>query len=125
MNINIRTVPNEEIKLRKGFTGCDWWWDGDLLTVMVASELPWEEAMVLAMHETSEAIICKKTGITHEMVDAYDRDFKDNNAVDVAAGDYPDAPYKIPHHFATAIERIMCGAMNVDWKPYDDRLSAL
>ena len=129
MNVTIKTVPNEQIKLRKGFTGCDWWWEQDNLIVLVAEELTdWRERMSLAMHEESEALICRHMGITHKMVDQFDEKYAIENPFDkgsLGAGDCADAPYKIPHHFGTAIERIMTGAMNVDWKPYDERLSAL
>lgn len=127
MNINIKQVPNEEIKTRKGFTGADWWWNenGDL-EIRVASELEdWRESMSLAIHEAVEALICKKMGITIESVDEFDSHFKGEHIVDVNAGDDPKAPYKIPHTFATAAERILTGALEVDWLNYDKRLSDL
>lgn len=126
MNIHILTVPNSEIKKRKGFTGADWWWEEGDLMIKVAAELTdWREAMALAMHEAFEALLCKHMDITVEQVDAFDSEFKGENVVDVNAGDDPQAPYKIPHTFATAAERIFTGAMGIDWKSYDERLSAL
>jgi hypothetical protein len=126
MNIIVKTVPNSEIMKRKRFTGADWWWDGDNLEVRVALELEdWREAMALAVHEISEALICKYLGITVEEVDEFDSNFKGEHIVDVNAGDDPKAPYRIPHTFATAIERILTGVLEIDWLPYDERLSKL
>lgn len=127
MNIHILSVPNEDIKLRKGFTGADWWWDdaGDL-QVRVANELEdWRERMALAMHEAAEALMCKYNGVTVEQVDVFDEKFKGDNEIDVNAGDEPDAPYRLEHTYATAIERILTGVLGVDWKAYDTRLGKL
>lgn len=127
MNIFIKSVPNDEIKLRHGFTGADWWWDeaGDL-QVRVASELEdWRERMALAIHEASEALMCKHNGVTVAQVDEFDAAFKGEHVVDVNAGDDPKAPYRLEHTYATAIERVLTGAMGVDWLAYDTRLSKL
>ena len=127
MNIHILTVPNEQIKERHDFTGADWWWDeaGDL-QVRVAAELTdWREAMALAMHEAAEALMCKHNGVTVAQVDKFDEKFKDDNEIDVNAGDESDAPYRLEHTYATAIERILTGVLGVDWKAYDTRLGKL
>lgn len=127
MNIHILSVPNEDIKLRKGFTGADWWWDeaGDL-QVRVATELEdWRERMALAMHEAAEALMCKHNGVTVAQVDVFDEKFKGDNEIDVNAGDEPDSPYRLEHTYATAIERILTGVLGVDWKSYDTRLGKL
>lgn len=126
MNTHILEVPNEEIKLRKGFTGADWWFDenGDL-QVRVAIELPPLERQALALHETFEAMLCKHMGITVEMVDKFDAKFKGENEFDINAGDDPEAPYRVPHTYATAIERVFTGAVGIDWYGYDRRLEKL
>ena len=127
MNIHILTVPNEQIKERHGFTGADWWFDakGDL-QVRVAAELEdWREAMALAMHEAAEALMCKHNGVTVAQVDIFDERFKGDNEIDVNAGDESDAPYRLEHTYATAIERILTGVLGVDWKAYDTRLGKL
>lgn len=127
MNIFIKSVPNDEIKLRHGFTGADWWWDeaGDL-QVRVASELEdWRERMALAIHEASEALMCKHNGVTVSQVDEFDAAFKGEHIVDVNAGDDPKAPYRLEHTYATAIERVLTGVLGVDWLTYDTRLSKL
>ena len=139
MNINCKTVPNEEIKLRRGFTGADWWWEEHLTTeskmvgeydlvlqVRIAAELTdWRERAALALHEISEAFMCKFLGITVEQVDAFDAEYQRTHEIDLNSGDEPDCPYAIPHTFATAIERIFAGCVKLPWKPYDDRLSKI
>lgn len=127
MNIIIKTVPNEEIKVRHGFTGADWWWDLDgNLQIRVASELEdWREAMALAIHEASEALLCRHLGITVAQVDEFDSTFKGEHIVDVNAGDDPQCPYRVPHTYATAIERVLTGGLGVNWFNYDERLSKL
>ena len=126
MDITINTVPNEEIRTRKGFTGADWWWDENgVLQVRVAELGDWREEFALAMHEVSEAGMVKYLGILPKDVDDFDSEYQRTHVVDLNAGDEPLAPYKVPHTFATAIERIITGVMNVDWKPYDDKLSVI
>jgi hypothetical protein len=125
-NIIVKTVPNEEIKIRHGFTGADWWWEGDTLQVRVAAELTdWRERAALIVHEVAEAIMCNYNGVTVEQVDKFDEKFKGDNEIDINAGDEPDSPYKLEHTYATAIERILTGVLEVDWKIYDQNLGKL
>jgi hypothetical protein len=126
-NIHILTVSNEEIKKRKGFTGADWWWDDeDTLQIRVAAELEdWRERAALMLHEAFEALLCKHNGVTVAQVDEFDAKFKGENEIDVNAGDESDAPYRLEHTYATAIERVFTGAAGVDWKAYDTRLGLL
>lgn len=125
-DIIVKTVPNEEIKLRKGFTGADWWWEGETLQVRVAAELEdWRERAALIVHEVAEAIMCKHNGVTVAQVDEFDAKFKDGNEIDINAGDEPDAPYRLEHTYATAIERVLTGVLGVDWRGYDERLGKI
>ena len=126
-DILMLTVPNEQIKQRRGFTGADWWWqENGNLQVRVAAELTdWRERACLAVHEITEAIMCRYLGITVQQVDEFDSAYQAAHAVDLNAGDEPDCPYRIPHTFATAIERVLAGVLGVNWKAYDDRLSVL
>lgn len=129
MNIHILTVPNDEIRIRKGFTGADWWWNdnGDLEVRVADSLTDWREAMALALHEASEALMSKHMGITVQQVDDYDEKFEREHPGDgtTDVGDLHDCPYRVPHNYATAIERIFVGAVDVSWREYDERLCAL
>ena len=129
MNISIRSVPNEEIKLRHGFTGADWWFDGwGHLEVRVALELTdWRERACLIVHEVTEAIMCQHLGITVAQVDDYDAKWEAEHPGDSSTdvGDIDDCPYRVPHNYATAIERILAGVLGVSWREYDDRLGKI
>lgn len=122
MNIIIKTVPNEEIKLRKGFTGADWWFEEDgTLQIRIAkmSNPVFEKA--LAMHEMVEALHCELQGITVKQVDDFDAlmeiKYPENHALN--AGDEPGCPYAAPHSFATAPERVYIAIAGVSWSLYD------
>jgi hypothetical protein len=129
-NIYILTVPNEEIKKRKGFTGADWWWDenGDL-QVRVAAELKdWRRIASLQIHEAVEALCTKAHGVTVAQVDAFDRKFEathpDNHGIE--AGDAPGCPYAREHTAATACERVVFMELDAgSWKEYDDAVGKL
>jgi hypothetical protein len=126
MDIIIKTVSNNEVMERMGFTGADWWFDekGDL-QVRIANLGNWKEEAILGIHEASEGIICKQMKITHEDVDEFDKIYQITHEVDNDSGDELLAPYKWPHTFATAIERVLAGVLRVDWKSYDDKLSVI
>lgn len=125
MNITIKVIPPNEH--RSCVDGCDWYWDenGDL-QVRISPMSDWRYEALLCIHETVEAIMCKHNGVSQQSVDDFDVQFdKDHpDEPDLGAGDDPKAPYKKEHTFATAIERIMAGAMDVDWKTYDDELGS-
>lgn len=122
MNIIIRTIPREE--MRPEVDGADWFFDsvGDL-HVRVCPMSDWRYEVLLAIHEATEALMCKHNGVSQAVVDAFDQEYDKTHAADLNGGDEPAAPYKLEHTFATAIERIMAGAMKVDWKTYDDELA--
>lgn len=130
MNIHILTVPNEQIKERKGFTGADWWYDdaGDL-QVRIAQMSSWDREMCLAGHEMFEAILWfKKHGADVSAVDEFDARVEEatpeKHGID--AGDLPGCPYAMEHSAATAAERIMATHLDIgSWREYDDELGAL
>ncbi len=121
MNINIKIIPNKD--QRPEVDGCDWFWDQDgNLEVRVSPMSDWRFEVLLGIHEAVEAVMCKHNGVTQKQVDDFDGEYARTHAVDAEAGDDPQAPYKREHCFATAIERILCAELGVDWKTYDDEL---
>jgi hypothetical protein len=122
MNITIEVLPNDQ--LRPNVDGCDWQWtpEGNL-KVQVAPLSDWRREVLLGIHEAVEAIMCKHSGVTQEQVDAFDLEYDRTHEIDLYAGDDASAPYKTQHTFATAIERILAGAMNVDWSDYDKEVA--
>lgn len=122
MDIIIKVVPKSE--MRPEVDGCDWYWDDQSnLQVRVAPMSDWRYETLLAIHEAVEAIMCKHNGVTQQQVDAFDIEYDKTHPVDLYAGDDPAAPYKREHCLATAIERILCAELDVDWLTYDTELA--
>jgi hypothetical protein len=124
MNIHIVVIPNDQH--RPPFTGADWFFDtqGDL-QVRVSPMSDWRHEIILALHETVEAVLCLHNGIPQRDVDAFDAGYQQSHPSDLEAGDAPTAPYKREHCLATAVERLLAGEMSVDWRAYDLELEAL
>ena len=128
-DIIIKSITDEEMEQRRGFSGADWWWDeAGNLQVRVSSGLPdWKERACLMIHEAVEALCCKHLGVTVKQVDDYDEKFETEHPGDgtTNVGDIHDCPYRVPHNYATAAERILAGVLDVSWQDYDDRLAKL
>jgi len=122
MNIHILTIP--ETEQRKEVNGADWFFDskGDL-QVRVSPLSDWRREVLLGIHEAVEAIMCKHNGVTQQQVDAFDMEYDKTHSFDLNAGDDPAAPYVREHCFATAIERILCAELDVNWLSYDTELA--
>lgn len=122
MNVSIQVVDPKT--MRPEVSGVDWFWDekGDL-QVRIAPMSDWRYEMLLGIHEAVEAILCKHNGVSQQSVDVFDQEYDKTHSTDCNAGDDPAAPYKLEHTYATAVERIMAGAMRVCWKTYDDELA--
>lgn len=123
MNITIKVIPESE--MRPEVNGADWFWDDDgNLQVRVSPMSDERYEILLAIHEAVEAIMCKYNGVSQQSVDAFDLEYDKTHTFDLNAGDDPAAPYKLEHTYATAIERILAGVLQVDWKTYDDELAS-
>lgn len=122
MDITIKIVP--ALEMRPEVDGVDWYWDEQgNLQVRVAPMSDWRRETLLAIHETVEAIMCKHNGVTQKSVDEFDQEYDKTHSTDCNAGDDPKAPYVREHCFATAIERIMCAELDVNWLEYDTELA--
>lgn len=117
MRIIIDTIPQEH---QRYDTVGDWWLDpfGNL-QIRVTEMKDKRHAQLIAVHELVEALLCMNDGITTEQVDAFDKAHTDS----LEPGDNPASPYRRQHNFATAVERMMCAAMNLDWFAYDNAAS--
>jgi hypothetical protein len=122
MDIVIRVIPESE--QRAEVNGADWFWDekGNL-QVRVSPMSDWRRETLLAIHETVEAIMCKHNGVTQKSVDEFDMEYDKTHTSDLNAGDDPKAPYVREHCLATAIERILCAELDVNWLEYDTELA--
>jgi hypothetical protein len=122
MNIHILVIPESE--QRPEVNGADWFWDtnGDL-QVRVSPLSDWRREVLLGIHEAVEAVMCKHNGVAQASVDVFDQEYDKNHAFDLNAGDDPAAPYVREHCLATAIERILCAELDVNWLSYDTELA--
>lgn len=121
MNIVIKVIPESE--QRPEVNGADWFYDGNGdLQVRVSPMSDWRKEALLGIHEAVEAVLCKHNGVSQASVDAFDLEYDKTHTFDVDAGDESAAPYVREHCLATAVERILCAELQVNWKDYDDEL---
>lgn len=135
MDIICRTVPNEQIAERKGFSGADWWFDADgNLQVRIAKMSSLSREKCLALHEIFEALCWHaKHGTDVSAVDEFDAVVEEQEPEKhgLDAGDTKDCPYAIEHSLATCAERAMFAHLAQidptlgDWKSYDQELGGL
>jgi hypothetical protein len=125
MTIIIETIPH----LNQRYSTCgDWFRDKDgTLHIKVSQEVGQKEAMLIALHELVEVLLCEDRGVTQEQVDAFDMQFEKNREPgnEDEPGDSPFAPYKKEHFFATNIERLMAAEYGIDWNEYDEKIMSL
>lgn len=124
MKIEIETIPHAQQRYP---TAGDWYYDGETLKIKVSELGDWRYELLVAVHELVEVSLCKNDGVTQESVDAFDIDYEKRRQPgdDSEPGDSSLAPYKRQHCMATAVERALAAAMNVDWSDYDDTIFAL
>jgi hypothetical protein len=128
MNITIKIVPADS--MRPEVDGVDWFWtETGNLEVQIAPIVggDWRDEALLGIHEAIEALICKHIGVSQQAVDKFDQayDAAHPNEPDLNAGDDPLAPYDRAHTMATACERALAFALDVQWGDYDKRLATL
>ena len=128
MDISVKLIPRNEH--RPEVDGVDWFWDslGNLqVRISPIDGGDWRDEALLAVHEIVEALISKHLGVSQQAVDAFDTayDKAHPDQPDLNAGDDPLAPYDRAHTMATACERAMAFALDVQWGEYDQRLATL
>lgn len=106
MRIVIDFIPQEA---QRYDTLGDWTWDDDETLRISTSEDDGEDAAFLvALHELTEAWLCRKAGITQEDVDAFDLTFvAPDDDPDAEPGDDPASPYREQHRKAMLIEHLL------------------
>lgn len=125
MNILIKTIPHE---MQRYETVGDWVFDGEgNITIFVSDMGDWKKEMLVAFHELAEVLLCKKRGITQELVDDFDMKFEQNRKFgDLSEpGDSQEAPYRREHFFATNVERLLAAELGVNWSLYDQTINEL
>jgi hypothetical protein len=104
-------------------TSGDWWFEPDgTLHLAVSKMSDPRYALLVAMHELTEALLCHHAGITTEQVDTWD--IGEGGELD-EPGDDPRAPYHEQHVAAMFVERWMADKFGVDWTAYAEAFDDL
>ena len=74
-----------------------------------------DSAFLVALHEIVEGWLCKKDGVQEFEVSGFDK----NHPELEEPGDSPDAPYHKQHMVATAVERLVCDALGLNWDEHE------
>jgi len=116
--LDVDVIPQD----KQRYPTCgDWQFNEIGALIMKISDMgnPDYEFMVM-IHEAVEAWLCRKRGITAEMVDAWDmgsgKDLED-------PGSDAECPYHKEHMLALKIEKMICREMGLDWEAYEKCLS--
>ncbi len=109
--ILIEAVPVEQMRAPYQNPGDGDWFhdaDGDLIVRVAAPALD-DHAFLFALHETIEALLCQKAGISQEAVDTFDAAFVGEGE----PGDDPAAPYRTQHRRACLVEFLVADMLGV------------
>lgn len=79
-----------------------------------------DSEFLIAIHEIIEAYLCKKAGITAEVVDDFDMNYAKQPEFDLRTeckepGDDQRAPYHVQHLTAQSIEMMLCAQLGLSW----------
>lgn len=125
MRIVIKTIKHN--KHRYPTVG-DWWFDKNgNLEVRVSRMEDRRYVVLVALHEVIEALLCDERGITDEDVTKFDVEFeRERKSGDTREpGDQFNAPYYKEHKFASRVERLIAGELEVDWNEYEKEVNSL
>ncbi len=123
-NVSIRVIPHKQHRYE---TVGDWQDTADGLMVTVSAMSDWRYEVLVGIHETVEAMLCKQRGIKEEDVTAFDVAYEARRPKgdESEPGDDPAAPYHREHVFATKIEKMFAEELGVDWEKYNAEVEAL
>lgn len=103
-------------------TAGDWVFSpGDVLAIEVVDTGDWRYNCLLAIHELIEVVLCTSAGISQKAVDRFDFAHQD----DEDPGSDPLAPYAKQHLVAMGIEMILCAALGIQWRIYEDAVETV
>lgn len=124
MRIIVETIPHRDQNYE---TVGDYWSDENGMHIRVSDIGNPDYEFLVAIHEMVEAKLCQKRGITDGEITAFDVEFERKRGPDDVSepGDDPASPYGKEHCFATAVERMMCAALGLSWKDYEQAVLGL
>jgi hypothetical protein len=83
---------------------------------------------LVAVHEIVELAITRHRGIPEGVISEFDMEFeklRESRLRSGEPGDSPDSPYRREHLFATNLERLLAGELEVDWFEYERHVDGL
>jgi len=126
LRMHIETIPHETQRYP---TVGDYWLDeAGVEQIRVSEMMDWRYEVLVAVHEIVEMALTRQRGIAEEAITEFDIKFeqdKEKGLVGGEAGDNVNAPYRNEHFFATNLERLLAGELNVNWSEYDRYVDAL
>jgi hypothetical protein len=124
VRIIIETIPHAQ----QTYETCgNWQIEGDEIHVQVSDLGDWRMEALIGIHEACEAALCLHAGISQRAVDRFDMRYEEQRPPgdESEPGDAIEAPYGLQHCYATAVERLLCAAMGIQWGAYEQRVQEL
>ena len=125
MKITIEIIPHDQ---QRYDTVGDWIFVGDELIIKVSEFKEKEKALnesytlLIGIHELIEAVLCRSSFITQEMVDYWDMSHLD---FDGEPGEIVGCPYYRQHLIATIIEHMIADELGINWEDYEEAIENL
>src|SRR5438876_1169926 len=117
--IEVQEISHEQQRYN---TAGDWQFDSrGKLIVKISDTGSRESNILIAIHEIIEAILCKKEGISQEIVDKWDLSHQKSEEPGMLRG----CPYFMQHVYADVIERMLARYLEVKWKEHEVRVNSL
>jgi hypothetical protein len=119
MRINIEVIPHE---VQRYPTVGDYWVEDGVQQVRVSRLPDWRYEILVAVHEIVELALARHRGIPETVISEFDVEFermREKRLRSGEPGDHPESPYRKEHFFATNLERLLAGALDVDWLEYE------
>jgi len=124
--MHIETIPHETQRYP---TVGDYWLDEvGVEQIRVSEMMDWRYEVLVAVHEIVEMALTRHRGIAEQDITEFDIKFeqdKEKGLIGGEAGDNVNAPYRKEHFFATNLERLLAGELDVNWFEYDRYVDAL
>lgn len=125
MRINIEVIPHEQQRYP---TVGDYWMEDGVQQVRVSHLPDWRYEILVAVHEIVELAITRHRGIPEGVISQFDVEFeklRESRLRSGEPGDHPDSPYRREHFFATNLERLLAGELDVNWFAYEEYVDGL
>lgn len=110
-NANVKTIPHRD---QRYDTLGDYFTEGGVIQFRVSSLGNANYEFLIFLHEIIEKQLCRESGITEQMIDAWDLAHEDAEE----PGELERCPYREQHLIAEGFERAMAVKLGVDWTHY-------